>query len=144
MTYRYLVIIEKADGGFSAYSPDVLGCVATGRTVDAAQTAMTEAIEFHLEGLALSGEPIPQPRARHAFTTVTPTVPPKSLRHTAYHIVPAEGKWFVKKAGAARATRVYGDKASAVQRAKQLARRQAGRVLIHNKDGTIREVSASE
>jgi predicted RNase H-like HicB family nuclease len=63
MTYRYLVVIEKAAGGYSAYSPDVPGCVATGKTTEIAKSAMDEAIEFHIEGLAQLGEAIPQPRA---------------------------------------------------------------------------------
>ena len=57
---RYLVIIEKTNTGYSAYSPDVLGCVATGKTKKEVEQNMREAIQFHLEGLALEGYDIPQ------------------------------------------------------------------------------------
>jgi predicted RNase H-like HicB family nuclease len=48
---RYLVVIEKAKGGFSAYCPDLPGCVATGKTRRAAEKNIREAVVFHLEGL---------------------------------------------------------------------------------------------
>ena len=47
---RYLVIIERTDTGYSAYSPDIDGCIATGETKDEVEKNMKEAIEFHLEG----------------------------------------------------------------------------------------------
>ena len=47
---RYLIIIEESATGYSAYSPDVPGCVATGRTREEVQREMHDAIEFHLEG----------------------------------------------------------------------------------------------
>lgn len=59
----YLIIIEKSSSGFSAYSPDVDGCVATGITREEAETNMREALEFHLEGLRRHGLPIPEPQA---------------------------------------------------------------------------------
>ncbi|MDO8673690.1 MAG: type II toxin-antitoxin system HicB family antitoxin, partial [Dehalococcoidia bacterium] len=49
--HRYLIVIEKANGNFSAYSPDVPGCVATGKSADEAKRNMHSAIEMHLEGL---------------------------------------------------------------------------------------------
>jgi predicted RNase H-like HicB family nuclease len=58
---RYLIVIEKTSTGYSAYSPDVPGCVATGRDRAEAEKEMGEAIEFHLEGLAAEGEPLPEP-----------------------------------------------------------------------------------
>ena len=60
---RYLVIIEKTDTGFSAYSPDLPGCVATGGSRQEVEKEMHDAIEFHIEGLRLHGEPVPEPSA---------------------------------------------------------------------------------
>jgi predicted RNase H-like HicB family nuclease len=57
--HRYLVVIEPTATGFSAYSPDLAGCVATGTTRAEVERAMREAIEFHLEGLRADGQPIP-------------------------------------------------------------------------------------
>jgi predicted RNase H-like HicB family nuclease len=56
---RYLIIIEKAGHNFSAYSPDISGCVATGRTKEETEQRLREAIAFHLAGLAEDGLPIP-------------------------------------------------------------------------------------
>ncbi len=56
---RYLVIIEKTATGFSAYSPDLPGCVATGSTRKEVEQEMHDAIEFHVEGLRLAGEEVP-------------------------------------------------------------------------------------
>ena len=61
--HRYLVIIEKANGTYSAYSPDVPGCVATGATREAAEREMRAALQMHLEGLKEDGLPIPEPSA---------------------------------------------------------------------------------
>ena len=58
---RYAVVIEKADGNYSAYVPDLPGCVATGETVKAVETEIREAIRFHIEGLRADGLPIPAP-----------------------------------------------------------------------------------
>ncbi len=58
---RYAVLIEKADGNYSAYVPDLPGCVATGDTVQAAEAEIREAIRFHIEGLKADGLPIPAP-----------------------------------------------------------------------------------
>ncbi len=58
---QYLVIIERADGNFSAYSPDLPGCAATGRTTDQTRERMREAIAMHIEGLIEDGLPVPEP-----------------------------------------------------------------------------------
>ena len=58
--YRFLVVIEKADGNYSAYSPDLPGCVATGATREEAEQNIHEAIELHLQGLKEDGLSIPQ------------------------------------------------------------------------------------
>jgi len=58
--YRFLVVIEKADGNYSAYSPDLPGCVATGATREEAEQNMHAAIELHLQGMREDGLSIPQ------------------------------------------------------------------------------------
>ena len=58
---RYVVVIEKAKGNYSAYVPDLPGCVATGATVAAVEAEIRAAIQFHLEGLRAEGLPIPAP-----------------------------------------------------------------------------------
>ena len=67
---RYAVVIEKADGNFSAYVPDLPGCVATGSTMEDTEQAIREAIEFHLEGLREDGAPIPAPTSRVDYVEV--------------------------------------------------------------------------
>lgn len=59
--YRFLVVIEKANGNYSAYSPDLPGCVATGKTRQDAERNMREAMLMHVEGLIEDGEPVPEP-----------------------------------------------------------------------------------
>jgi len=56
---RYAVVIEKTANNYSAYVPDLPGCVATGVTVAEAEAQIREAIAFHLEGLREDGLPIP-------------------------------------------------------------------------------------
>lgn len=67
---RYLIVIEETPTGFSAYSPDLLGCIATGETRGEVEHEMRGAIEFHLEGLNLAGEDIPKPRAQASYCEV--------------------------------------------------------------------------
>src|SRR5258708_34154999 len=67
---RYLVIIEKTAMGFSAYSPDLAGCVATRRTRKEVEKEMHDAIEFHIEGLRLAGEDIPEPQSHASYCDV--------------------------------------------------------------------------
>jgi predicted RNase H-like HicB family nuclease len=64
---KLLVVVEQTDTGFSAYSPDVPGCVATGRTRTDVEATMREAIELHLEGLRAEGLAAPEP---HSYATV--------------------------------------------------------------------------
>lgn len=64
---RYLIVIEDTATGFSAYSPDLPGCIATAETREEAEWEMGKAIEFHIEGLKLAGEPVPEPRSRAAY-----------------------------------------------------------------------------
>ena len=58
---RYAAIIEKAEGNYSAYMPDLPGCVATGETVKAVEAEIRDAIRFHIEGLGAAGLPVPAP-----------------------------------------------------------------------------------
>ncbi len=58
--HRFLVIIEKAEGNHSAYSPDLPGCIATGATREEAERNMHEAIEMHVRGLLEDNLPIPE------------------------------------------------------------------------------------
>jgi predicted RNase H-like HicB family nuclease len=67
---RYAIVIENAGGNFSAYVPDLPGCIATGDTPAAAEQAIREAIEFHLEGLREDGTPIPPPSSRVEYVEV--------------------------------------------------------------------------
>ncbi len=62
--YRFLVVIEKANGNYSAYSPDLPGCIATGATREEAERNMHEAIELHVKGLLEDNTPIPE---SHSF-----------------------------------------------------------------------------
>ena len=66
---RYAVIYEKTDTGYSAYVPDLPGCVAAGDTIEQTSQLMLEAIEFHLAGMREDGDAIPEP------TTVAAMVP---------------------------------------------------------------------
>ncbi len=58
---RYAIVVEKAGNNYSAYAPDLPGCVATGVTVHEAESEMMAAMEFHIEGLVEDGLPVPQP-----------------------------------------------------------------------------------
>ncbi len=58
---RYAIVIEKAEGNFSAYAPDLPGCVATGATIEDVEKEMREAISFHLAGMREDGVIIPAP-----------------------------------------------------------------------------------
>jgi len=57
---RYGVVIEKANGNYSAYVPDLPGCVATGASVEETQRQIQQAIRFHIEGLRADGLEVPQ------------------------------------------------------------------------------------
>jgi predicted RNase H-like HicB family nuclease len=58
---RYAVVIEKAEGNYSAYVPDLPGCVATGETVAAVEAEIREAMRFHIDGLREDGIEVPAP-----------------------------------------------------------------------------------
>jgi len=65
-----LIVIEKAKANYSAYSPDLPGCVATGQTKQETEERMREGIRMHLRGLAEDGLPIPQPVASAEYVEV--------------------------------------------------------------------------
>ena len=67
---RYAIVIEKAENNYSAYVPDLPGCVATGNTVEETEAQIREAIEFHLEGLREDGALIPLPASRVEYVEV--------------------------------------------------------------------------
>ena len=67
---KYLIILEPTPTGFSAYSPDLEGCVAAADDREETIALMREAIAFHLEGLAAAGEPIPAPSCESAYVDV--------------------------------------------------------------------------
>jgi predicted RNase H-like HicB family nuclease len=68
--HRFLVIVEKAGKNYSAYSPDLPGCVATGKTREETERRMHEAIELHVKGLLEDGLPVPRSHASAAFVAV--------------------------------------------------------------------------
>jgi predicted RNase H-like HicB family nuclease len=67
---RYAVVIEKAESNYSAYVPDLPGCVATGTSVAETEAQIREAIEFHLEGMREDGIPIPPPSSQVEYVDV--------------------------------------------------------------------------
>ena len=62
MKHSYLIVIEKGDKNYSAFSPDVPGCASTGKTVEETLENMRQALEFHLEGILENGEEAPTPK----------------------------------------------------------------------------------
>jgi predicted RNase H-like HicB family nuclease len=69
--YRYPVIIEKSRKNYSAYSPDLAGCVATGATIKETLSRMRTAIKFHLEGLKKEGSAIQQPSTKVKYLEIS-------------------------------------------------------------------------
>lgn len=67
---RYAIVIEKAEGNYSAYVPDLPGCIATGATVAEVEAEIREAIVFHVEGLREDGLPVPAPESRVDYVEV--------------------------------------------------------------------------
>lgn len=67
---RYAVVIEKAENNYSAYVPDLPGCVATGATIKEVEVQIREAIQFHLDGLREDNIPVPQPSSLVEYVEV--------------------------------------------------------------------------
>ncbi len=61
---KFAVVIEKGPNNYSAYVPDLPGCISTGRTVAEIEANIREAIEYHIEGLIEDGDPIPEPTSQ--------------------------------------------------------------------------------
>ena len=64
---KYLMVIEKTETGYSAYSPDLQGCVSTGRTREDVEKNTHEAIALHLDGLREEGQSVPEPHTYSAY-----------------------------------------------------------------------------
>jgi predicted RNase H-like HicB family nuclease len=69
--YRFSVVIEKAEGNYSAYSPDLPGCIAVGDTLEEVQQNMAAAILLHLRGMIEDHEPIPTPQSAVQYMEVS-------------------------------------------------------------------------
>ena len=67
---KYAVVIEVAGTNFSAYVPDLPGCIATGQTIAEAENEIRSAIQFHLEGMKEDGQPIPEPSSAVEYVEV--------------------------------------------------------------------------
>ena len=68
--HRFLVIIEKANGNYSAFSPDLPGCVATGETCEEAERNIHEAIRMHVQGLIEDGLPVPESQSFAEYVAI--------------------------------------------------------------------------
>ncbi len=67
---KYLVVVEKSENGFGAYVPDLPGCVAAADTRDEVVSLIQEAIEFYIEGLKESGDPVPEPTSQSELVDI--------------------------------------------------------------------------
>jgi predicted RNase H-like HicB family nuclease len=69
---KYLVVLEPTATGFSAFSPDLPGCIATGSTREEVEREIAEAIAFHLDGLRVEGLPVPVPHTHSTYVDISP------------------------------------------------------------------------
>jgi predicted RNase H-like HicB family nuclease len=67
---KYLIVIERTASGFSAYSPDLAGCIATGTTRDDVEREMQAAIAFHVAGLKAEGMTVPEPSTSSSYVEI--------------------------------------------------------------------------
>ena len=67
---RYAIVIEQAEGNYSAYVPDLPGCVATGSSIEETEQQIREAIAFHVEGLRDDGAPVPPPSSHVEYVDI--------------------------------------------------------------------------
>jgi predicted RNase H-like HicB family nuclease len=67
---KYLIVIEKTETGFSAFSPDLPGCIATGATRQDIEQTLRDAIEFHIEGLRKEGYEVPEPSSYSTYVDI--------------------------------------------------------------------------
>jgi predicted RNase H-like HicB family nuclease len=68
---RYAIVMEKAKSNYAAYVPDLPGCIATGKTVEATERRLRKAIQLHVQGLLEDGLPVPKPSSRVNYLEVT-------------------------------------------------------------------------
>jgi predicted RNase H-like HicB family nuclease len=68
--HKYLIVFEKTNSNYSAYSPDLPGCIATGKTRNEVEKNIKEAISFHIEGLKEDGLPLPEPASSTEYIEV--------------------------------------------------------------------------
>ncbi|MCP4666603.1 MAG: type II toxin-antitoxin system HicB family antitoxin [Deltaproteobacteria bacterium] len=68
--HRFLIVVERAESNYSAYSPDLPGCIATGDTKEEAEQNMYEAMQMHIQGLLEDGLPVPQSDSFAEYMTV--------------------------------------------------------------------------
>jgi predicted RNase H-like HicB family nuclease len=71
VTKRYLIVMEATNTGYSSYSPDLPGCVATGSTESEVEQRMRRAIELHVAGLREQGEPVPEPQSSSSYVEIS-------------------------------------------------------------------------
>ena len=67
---KYLIVIERTDAGYSAYAPDLPGCIVTGSTREATEREMRDALAFHVEGLKAEGLAVPEPSSSSSYVEV--------------------------------------------------------------------------
>jgi predicted RNase H-like HicB family nuclease len=67
---RYAIVIEKAGSNYSAYVPDLPGCVSTGATIAEVEANIREAVEFHIEGMRADGDAVPPPSSQAGYVDV--------------------------------------------------------------------------
>lgn len=71
MRAKFLVIVERGSRNYSAYSPDLPGCIATGKTIEETLDSMRSAIDFHIEGMIENGDALPIPRTLSSYVNDT-------------------------------------------------------------------------
>ncbi len=69
--YKFMIVVEKTETGYSAYSPDLPGCAATGETKEETEQNIYNAIEMHIEGLKEDGLPIPEPTTFSEYVLIS-------------------------------------------------------------------------
>ncbi len=76
---KFLIIIERGAGNYSAYSPDAAGCAATGKTIKKTLENMRAALEFHFEGMIENGEEIPVPKSLNYYVEKTAEISSENI-----------------------------------------------------------------
>ncbi len=94
---KYLITIEKGENNYSAYSPDVLGCAATGKSVEETLENMRNALKFHFEGIVEDSEEIPAPKSLNYYIEKTDEISSEDiLAHINFEIPEPAFAWTVK------------------------------------------------